>query len=132
MNFPNYNCKIEVLSSINPSENPNKIKKAILNVLPNCDITIGESSIKAKTDNFSSMEKIHESIHSTKSQRVLQRQLEQHMDKDSTWFYLNKQAAFMEKIVLCEEVDESPLGPLKIVIYSSNIDRIVDFLVLEH
>lgn len=132
MNFPNYNCKIELFTSINPSEDPNKIERAILNILPNSEIQIEKFSIIAKSKNLSSMEKIHESIHSGRSQRVLQRQLEKHLDKDSTWFYLNKQAAFVEKVVLCDEADESPLGPLKIVISSSNIDRIIDSLVLEH
>lgn len=129
MNFSNYNCNIEILSSINPSENPAKIEKAILNILPDSNITIDEFSIKAKSRNLHSMEKIYESIHSTKSQKALQRQLEKHMDEDSTWFYLNKQAAFVEKVVLCENAEESPLGPLKIIIYSSNIDRIINSLV---
>jgi len=130
MNFPNYSCKIEAFSSINTSEDPTKIKKAILNILPDSDISIENFSVNAKTKNFNSMEKIHDSIHSNRSQRVFQRQLEKHLDGNSTWFYLNKQAAFVEKIVLCEEADESPLGPLKIVISSSNIDKIIDFLVL--
>ena len=130
MNFPNYNCKIEVFSSLNPSEDPIKIEKSILNVLPNSKITTEKFSISAKSKNFSSMEKIYESIHSSKSQRVFQRQLENHLDGDSTWFYLNKQAAFVERIVLCDEADESPLGPLKVVISSSNIDGIIDSLVL--
>ncbi|MCV0372840.1 MAG: hypothetical protein K5793_04715 [Nitrosarchaeum sp.] len=129
MNFSNYNCNIEILSSINPSENPAKIEKAILNILPDSNITIDKFSIKAKSKNFHSMEKIYESIHSAKSQKALQRQLEKHMDEDSTWFYLNKQAAFVEKVVLCENAEESPLGPLKIIISSSDINRIIDSLV---
>ena len=132
MNFPNYNCKIELFTSVNPSEDPNKIERAILNILPNSEIKTEKFSIIAKSKSFSSMEKIHESIHSGKSQRVLQRQLEKHLDRDSTWFYLNKQAAFVEKVVLCDEADESPLGPLKIVISSHDIDRIIDSLVLKH
>lgn len=130
MNFSNYNCKIEVFSSVNPSEDPHKIEKTILNILPNCELTTEKFSITAKSKNFTSLEKIYESIHSNKSSRVLQRQLEKHLDGNSTWFYLNKQAAFVERIVLCDEADESPLGPLKVVISSSTIDRIIDSLVL--
>lgn len=130
MNFPNYNCKIEVFSSVNPSEDPSKIEKTILNILPNSQVITEKFSIIGKSKNFNSLEKIHDSIHSNKSQRVLQRQLEKHLDENSTWFYLNKQAAFVERIVICDEADESPLGPLKVVISSSNIDKIIDFLVL--
>lgn len=130
MKFPNLNCKIEVFSSINPSEDPEKIKKAILNILPCNTIKTESFSIKGETNDLQSMEKIYETIHSTQSQRVLQRQLEKHIDKNSTWFYLNKQAAFVEKAVICEEADESPLGPLKVIITSTNIDKIIDTLVL--
>ena len=130
MKFPDLNCKIQVFSSINPSEDSEKVKEAILNVLPCNNIKNEEFSITGDTDNFQSMEKIYESIHSAQSQRVLQRQLEKHMDRNSTWFYLNKQAAFVERVVLCEEADESPLGPLKVVLTSPNIERIIDALVL--
>lgn len=129
MKLPTLECKIEIFSTVNPSENPQKIKTAILNILPESDIFIENFSIKAETNNFQSLEKIYESIHSAKSQRVLQRQLEKHLKIDSTWFYLNKQAAYVEKTVLCEETDESPLGPLKVVLTSANMDRVIDTLV---
>ena len=130
MKFPVLNCKIQVFSSINPSEDSKKVKEAILNILPCNNIESEEFLITGDTDNFQSMEKIYESIHSAQSQRVLQRQLEKHMDRNSTWFYLNKQAASVERVVLCEEADESPLGPLKVVLTSPNIEKIIDTLVL--
>ena len=130
MKFPDLNCKIQVFSSINPSEDSAKVKEAILNILPCNNIKSEEFLITGDTDNFQSMEKIYESIHSAQSQRVLQRQLVKHMDRNTTWFYLNKQAAFVERVVLCEEADESPLGPLKVVLTSPNIERIIDTFVL--
>ena len=130
MTLTNLNCKIEIFSSINPSEDPEKVKKAILNIIPRSEINIENYSIRGKTSDFHSMEKIYETIHSSKSQRAFQRQLEKHIDNNTTWFYLNKQAAYVERVVLCEEADESPLGPLKVVRKSTNIDRIIDNLVL--
>ncbi len=130
MKFPDIDCKIQVFSSINPSEDSEKVKQAILNILPCNNLKSEEFSITGDTDHFQSMEKIYESIHSAQSQRVLKRQLEKHMDRNTTWFYLNKQAAFVERVVLCEETDESPLGPLKVVLTSHNIERIADILVL--
>lgn len=132
MRFPNLNCKIQIFSSLHPSEDPEKIKKSISNVLPNSTISSENFSISGKSDNLESLEKIYETIHSKQSQRVLQRQLEKHSDKNTTWFYLNKQAAFVEKIVICEEADESPLGPLKVILTSPTLDRVIDFLVFEN
>ena len=50
---------------------------------------------------------------------------------DTTWFYLNKQAAFVEQIAICEESNESPLGPIKVTLTSSNIDAIIDWIVFD-
>ncbi len=50
---------------------------------------------------------------------------------DSTWFYLNKQAAFMNTVALCAEDEESPLGPIKIILTSKNIESIIDWLTSE-
>ena len=131
MKFPDLNCKIQVFSSINSSEDSEKVKEAILNILPCNNIKSEEFSITGDTNNFQSMEKIYESIHSAQSQRVLQRQLEKHMDRNSTWFYLNKQAAFANTVALCSEAEESPLGPIKVVIQSKNIERIIEWLISE-
>jgi predicted RNA binding protein with dsRBD fold (UPF0201 family) len=51
------------------------------------------------------------------------------MTIDSTWFYLNKQAAFANVIALCDEADESSLGPITVVLHSKNIEDVIDWLV---
>jgi len=131
MNVPSLKCKIEILTSINPSEDPHKVGSAILNIFPNCDIKIEKFSIKGNSNDLHLFEKIHEAIHSMQSQRSYRRALQKNLDNDSTWFYLNKQAAFAGKIALCEESEESPLGPIKIILTSTTIDRIIDWLILE-
>ena len=50
------------------------------------------------------------------------------MAENSTWFYLNKQAAFVDVVALCNEADESALGPIKIVLNSNNIEEIIENL----
>lgn len=57
------------------------------------------------------------------------RSLEDNLKNNTTWFYLNKQAAFVEQIAICQESDESPLGPIKVTLTSSNIDAIIDWIV---
>lgn len=131
MNTPSVKCKIEILCSVNPSEDPKKIESAILNIISPCEINIEKFSIIGKSNNLNSLEKIQESIHSMQSQRIYRKTLEKNMDKNSSWFYLNKQAAFSNKVAICEESDESPLGPLKVILTSPNLDRIITWLTLE-
>ena len=129
LNIPPFPCKIEIFCSINPSEDPKKIETSILNVLPNCEIKLEKFSIKGISKDLGSLEKIRESIHNQKHQRIYRKTLEKNQTKDSTWFYLNKQAGYADKIAICAESDESPLGPIKVVLSSNNLERIIEWLV---
>lgn len=131
MNTPSVKCEIEILSSINPSEDPKKVKLAISNLFPKCEIKTENFSIIGKSNTLDSLEKIHDSIHSTQSQRIYRRTLEKNFNNNSSWFYLNKQAAFANKVAICEESNESPLGPIKVILTSSNFDRIISWLTFE-
>jgi len=129
MKIPNINCQIEMFCAVNPSEDTNKIKKAISNIFPHSTITTENFSISAQSKDLKSFEKIYETIHTKQSQKTYRRNLEKNLEDNTTWFYLNKQAAFAEKIAICEKTDESPLGPIKVILTSSNIDRIIDWIV---
>jgi len=129
MKIPSISCKIEMFCPVNPSEDPEKIIQAISNVFPNSKIKNENYSICAVSKDLNSFEKIYETIQSNRSQKSYRRNLEQNLRNDSTWFYLNKQAAFVERIAICEEAEESPLDPIKVVMTSSNIDGIIDWIV---
>ena len=130
MRSPNISCKIEIFSSINSSEDPKKIETAILNIFPNAKIKTDNFSIISNSKDLYLLEKIYDVIHSNQSQKIYQRQLEKNLENYSTWFYLNKQAAFVGSVALCEEAEESPLGPIKVILTSSSIDGIIDWLIL--
>ncbi|MGB0855480.1 MAG: RNA-binding domain-containing protein [Nitrosopumilus sp.] len=129
MRIPNIHCAIEIFCLVNPSENPNKIKTAISNIFPYSTIKSENSSILAKSNNLNSLEKIYEIIHSRQAQKTYKQNLEKNLERDTTWFYLNKQAAVVKKIAICEQSNESPLGPIKVVLTSSNIDKVINWLV---
>ncbi len=129
MNPPDVSCEIDAFCSINPSEDPKKVEQAITNILVDVDIKINKETLRATSTSLESLEKIYEAIHSHQSKNAYRRQLNQNLRDDSSWFYLNKQAAFVNTIALCSESEESPLGPIKIVLSSKNIDMIIEWLV---
>ena len=131
MKIPDFNCKIDVYCTINPSEDQTKVEQAISNILPDIEIQINDDSLKATSQNLETLSNIFEVIHSHKIQRIYRRFLNNNLRDDSTWFYLNKQAAFSNTIALCDEAEESPLGPIKIVLTSKNIEDIIDWFVSE-
>jgi len=93
------------------------------------DEKITGDSLIANSSNYESLTKIYETMRSRRSKSAYRRHLMRNMSKDSTWFYLNKQAAFANVVALCDEMDESPLGPIKVVLHSKHIEDVIDWLV---
>jgi len=131
MNIPSLSCKIEMFCTVNPSESIEKIEIAISNIFPYSIIKNNNFSINAQSKELRSFEKIYQFIQNNKLQKNYLHSLEDNLQGNTTWFYLNKQAAFVEQIAICEESDESPLGPIKVTISSSNIDAIIDWIVFD-
>lgn len=129
LNIPNISCKISAYCQVNPSEDPQKVERAISNVLSNMAIYIKDDSLKATSETLESLLYIHKTIHSHNTQKGYGRNLKRNLTDDSTWFYLNKQAAFVDIATLCENADESPLGPIKIILQSKHIENIIDWLI---
>ena len=127
--IPLVDCKVEVLCSINPSEDPTKVQQAISNIVDNVEIHTSKYALKATSKELESLSKIHESIANHHTKKIYYRILGQNLDGNSTWFYLNKQAAFANNVAVCEHDDESPLGPIKIVLSSKNIERVIEWLI---
>jgi len=125
----NVDCKISAYCTINASEDVNKIRMAVSNILTDMDEKITSDSLVANSCNYESLTKIYESIRSRRSKSAYRKHLLRNMTNDSTWFYLNKQAAFADVIALCDEANESPLGPITVVLHSKNIEDVIDWLV---
>ena len=122
-------CKVSAFCMINASEDINKVRTAISNALTDMDEKITGDTLIANSNNYESLTKIYETMRSRRSKSAYRRHLMRNMAKDSTWFYLNKQAAFANVVALCDEADESPLGPIKVVLHSKNIEDVIDWLV---
>ena len=122
-------CNVSAFCVINASEDVNKVRTAVSNVLTDMDEKITGDSLVANSSNYESLTKIYETMRSRRSKSAYRRHLMRNMANDSTWFYLNKQAAFANVIALCDEADESPLGPIKVVLHSKNIEAVIDWLV---
>ena len=122
-------CKVSAYCSINASEDVNKVRTSLSNVRTDMDEKVTDDSLVANSNSYESLTKIYETMRSRKTKSAYRRHLMRNMTEDSTWFYLNKQAAFANVTVLCDEADESPLGPIKVVLHSTNIEDVIEWLV---
>jgi uncharacterized protein len=131
LRIPKIACKIEVYAAANPSEDPDKVRLAVSKVFQSTDYQYKEGSIKATSSELESLLKIQETIKKHRANRVYRRQMRYNTKENTTWFYLNKQAAFVDVIAICEEAEESAMGPIKIIIHSKDLDKISDWLAPE-
>ncbi len=122
----NQKTTIQIFCSINQSEDTEKVKLAVNNIFPDIELEISETEISGKTNNISNLSQISKSIHEKNIKNTYQRILKNNNDGESTWFYLNKQAAFVNTVALCSEANESSLGPIKVILRSNNIDQVID------
>jgi len=75
MKIPNISCKIEMFCPVNPSEDPKKIERAISNVFTHSTINSENFSVSAQSKDLKSLEKIYETIHTKRSQKIYRRNL---------------------------------------------------------
>ena len=128
MKIPELPCNIEVFCQINPSEDVQKIEEAITNIFPDIKITKNSEEIRAISKKVDSLSGIFEIIHNRRVKNTYRRILNQNLSEKSTWFYLHRQAACVGTIALCNDNDESPLGPIEVVLISGQIEQIIDWL----
>ena len=128
MKIPELSCNVEVFCLINPSEDLQKIKTAILNIFPDIEIKNTNMEITGTSKKIESLSKIFEVIHNRRIKNTYRRILNQNLSNNSTWFFLNRQAAYVDVVALCNEEDESPLGPIEIVLDSDQIEQVIDWL----
>ena len=122
----NQKTTIQVFCEINPSEDPEKVRTAVSNIFPEIALEVSHSDISGKTNDMEILSQVIKSIHEKNTKNTYQRILKKNNDGDSTWFYLNKQAAFVNTVALCSEANESSLGPIKVILRSNNVEQLID------
>ena len=120
---------IQVFCEINPSEDIEKVKTVISNLFPELKIKIKGNAISGNSNDLELLSKVLASIKNRKIKNVFLRILNLNIRDNSTWFYLNKQAAFVNVVALCNEADESALGPVKVVLESNGIEETIETII---
>jgi predicted RNA binding protein with dsRBD fold (UPF0201 family) len=123
--------KVMVEAEVNPSEDANKVKTAIQNIIKQIELNFSQNKIIASTNDEKSLYLIYEQIRDKQILSVARRLLLTNMVQNTTYLLLNKQAAFMGCLNICEDENESPLGPIKLIIQSPYIDEFIEWLAPE-
>ena len=116
---------------INPSEEPSRVIKCLINTINGGSPEINEEGNLAmvNTEGLHALHHIRVGVKSRFSAGVLRRLFEYNRSNNKTWFFLNKQAAYSGVIAIVESSVESSLGPIMVTITSRDLDRVLEWLV---
>lgn len=129
--YPNFQVYVAVETIINPSEEPSKVIKCLINTVNGGSPEINEEGNLAmvNTEGLHALHHIRVGVKSRFSAGVLRRLFEYNRSNNKTWFLLNKQAAYSGVIAIVESSVESSLGPIMVTITSRDLDRVLEWLV---
>jgi predicted RNA binding protein with dsRBD fold (UPF0201 family) len=121
--------ELKIEASVKPSESPEKVKVAVCNMIDCMPEFRYGSIIVGKSYKAESLRTIYEQVRSRSAMAVLRRILDYNRFGNTTYFLLNKQAAFAGTVVIIDNEQESPLGPIRVMLDCLEIDLLIDWLV---
>jgi predicted RNA binding protein with dsRBD fold (UPF0201 family) len=124
---------VYVTVAVNPTEDEEKVKRAITNVLYNPDFTSEPAfqgyTLKAVAHGQESLFNFRNLLRNDRIRDAARKMLYKAIrDDDKISFYINKQVAYAGHISFSEENAESPLGPIHIVIETATPKLFIDWL----
>ena len=112
---------VTVRTPLRPTEDPEKVKTAILNLFPESEITIDQGEVMANT---ASLDRFKTLIRNQKILDSVRKTLLAGVSPGSTIISLNKQAALVKRVSLSE--GRTALGNMEVTIESEDIERLID------
>lgn len=123
--------ELEIETPVYPTESREKVEKALKTM---ADITYtliemdGQEVLHGKAKGLKAVSKIYQRLRDQLIVESARKLIRRNIIDDTVTFYIHKQAAFMGKIHFCLPDAESPMGPIRISIRSTNIEELVDWL----
>ena len=124
--------EVKVEAPVNPSEDPQKVIGAIESIIDRCSPEFRYGSrVVGRGAGSEPLWLLYEQVRSRSAMGVLRRMLIDNRAGDSTWFWLNKQAATAGIAAVIDQEQESALGPIRVTISCEELDTLIDWLVPE-
>jgi len=124
--------KVKAETEIKPTEDPEKVKRAIQNLILNPTIETSQTEEKslliAEVEGEDGLSKLYNLFRQERIRDAARKLLFRGMKGNTITFYLNKQVAYVGHISFCKPIAESPLGPIKIEITCNDPRALIDWL----
>jgi len=126
----NLPLKITIVTYVNPSEDVEKVKNSIRNLIKYIepDFLQDDKIVTTSTKDEKGLYFIYEQIRAKQTLAVVRRLLLKNISQDTTCLLFNKQVAFVGSVNVCKEESESPLGSIKLIIKSPHLSDFINWL----
>lgn len=125
---------VSVETEVNFTEDEEKVASTVANIFDNTSVEIKPSYkgrvLVAKAEGREALTKFRRLLSLDRIRDAARRVLFGGLKGNTILFCLNKQVAFAGHVSFCEEVAESPLGPLKVTIECEDPRLLIDWLTL--
>jgi predicted RNA binding protein with dsRBD fold (UPF0201 family) len=123
---------VHITTDVNPTEDEEKVKKAINNILYNptftSEVAFQEHKLVATAQGQTSLTNFRNLLRNDRIRDAARKILYRAIRDDKISFYINKQVAYAGHVSFSEENAESPLGPLHVVIETVAPKELIDWL----
>jgi len=123
---------VQVEADINPTENEDKVKRAVENIFSNLEWEVKPqrrgSLLVGRGRGMDTLTKLYNLLRRERIRDAARGALYEGLSEKSIIFYLNKQVAYVGHVSFCQPMAESPLGPIKVEIRCDNPRELIDWL----
>lgn len=117
---------IRISCRINPTESPEKVRRALTNMFGEIELIETEVEFTAELEGYLSLRELRVRIAQDKIRTTMRNVLMRWIDGDHLSFGLNRQAAYSGHVSLTLENEDS-MGPIHVEI-EGNVEEVVNFL----
>ncbi|MBS7643463.1 hypothetical protein KEJ26_02620 [Candidatus Bathyarchaeota archaeon] len=123
---------VKAEAKVNPTEDEEKVKKAIQNIILNPSFEIVqmnyEKLVVATSHEKDCLAKLYNLFRQERILDAARRALFEGMSGNTITFYLNKQVAYVGHVSFCEPSAESPLGPIRVEIVCEDPRELINWI----
>ena len=124
--------EIRVEAEVNPTEDQEKVKRAVENVFGNVEFEVKPqrrgSLLIAKAKGVDGLTKLYNLLRRERIRDAARGVLFDGLSEKSIAFHLNKQVAYAGHLSFSKPVAESPLGPIRVQIRCDNPRELIEWL----
>lgn len=123
-------AKLVLEATVSPSEDPEKVAKAMGSVLGmgGETVSMGPGTARLVTTDLRALEHLRDQLRDRRIRSAARRQMLLNRKGESTSIMLNRQAAAAGVVAVCGAPDESPLGPIYLSLSSERLDEALDWV----